>query len=141
VTEFAIEMFAADAPLHVIAIRTPTAKYTVYGNWTPNGIDLLPAGQESELYDYATASGRLELHTDVGHNRLTETLDTALLLAFAQEPRAPLPARLLAARAAGLDDYLYIAKADAVAATAHRLRQREHHRDRLPPCRGHVEPI
>ncbi len=66
VTEFAIEPYAADAPLHVIALRTPEAKYATYSNWPAEGIDPLSSGQESELYDYRTHSGRLELHNAAG---------------------------------------------------------------------------
>ncbi len=127
VTEFATELYAADAPLHIVAVRTPQAKYAVYANWTSDGIDLLPLGQQSELYDYTTPSGRLELHNSVGQNPLDESLDAILLRALAEELRAALPQRLLAARAAGIDDYLFVAKADAVAATARRRRRREEH--------------
>jgi hypothetical protein len=51
VSGFAIGPYAADAPLHVIMLRTAAAKYAVYANGTSNGIELLPAGQQSELYD------------------------------------------------------------------------------------------
>jgi arylsulfatase A-like enzyme len=133
VTEFAIELYAADAPLHIVALRTAQAKYAVYANWGSDGIDLLPLGQQSELYDYTTLSGRLELHNSAGHNRLDESLNGALLSAFAEELRAPLPQRLIAARTAGLDDYLFIAKEDAAAATGRRQRLRERHHSVPPP--------
>ncbi len=35
VTEFALQPYAADAPLHVIAARTAGAKYATYSNWAP----------------------------------------------------------------------------------------------------------
>jgi hypothetical protein len=38
VTEYAIEPYAADAPLHVAALRTPQAKYAVYSDWVPGGV-------------------------------------------------------------------------------------------------------
>ena len=47
VTEFAIELYAANAPLHVTAIRTPKAKYAMYSNWQPATNMPLSAGQEA----------------------------------------------------------------------------------------------
>ena len=35
VTEYAIDLYAADAPLHIVAIRTDRAKYALYTNWAP----------------------------------------------------------------------------------------------------------
>ena len=61
VTEFATEQYAASAPLHVVALRTPDAKLATYSNWSGEQIEPLQAGQERELYDYATHRGRLEL--------------------------------------------------------------------------------
>jgi arylsulfatase A-like enzyme len=132
VTEYATQPYAADAPLHVIALRTPQAKYAVYANWTADGLDLLPLGQESELYDYRTSSGRLELHNSAGENPLDEAYDALLLRALSEELRAVLPGRLAAARAAGLNDYLHIAKRAARADAARRRRERE----RSLPRRG-----
>ncbi len=39
VTEFAIEPYEASAPLHVVALRTPRAKYATYSNFVPGAID------------------------------------------------------------------------------------------------------
>ena len=61
VTEFATEPYAADAPLHVVALRTAGAKYATYSNWSTGGIELVHEGQERELYDYRTRAGRMEL--------------------------------------------------------------------------------
>ena len=74
VTEFAIETYAADAPRHVVALRTPKAKYATYSNWPSTGIVPLTEGQEVELYDYRTHSGRLEMHNSAGQSPLEETL-------------------------------------------------------------------
>ena len=63
VTEFATELYAADAPLHIFAIRTRYEKYAVYTDWTANAIDPVSRGQDSELYDYRTQAGRLECAT------------------------------------------------------------------------------
>src|SRR5207253_201317 len=70
VTEFAIEPFAADAPLHVVALRTASAKYSSYPPWSDEGITPQLAGEENELYDYSTEGGRLELHNHAGESPL-----------------------------------------------------------------------
>ena len=54
VSEFAIEPYAVNAPPHVVAIRTPTAKYAVYSYWKAGTNTVESAGQERELYDYST---------------------------------------------------------------------------------------
>ena len=45
VTEYAIEPYAADAPLHVVALRTPAAKLATYSNWPYQGIEPLARGR------------------------------------------------------------------------------------------------
>jgi arylsulfatase A-like enzyme len=126
VTEFAIEPYAANAPLHVIALRTPQAKYATYSNWPYEGIAPLSQGQESELYDYRTYSGRLELHNRTGHSPLEERLRADYERAFVDELRAPLPQRLGAAHARGFADYFATARHVATSAAARRK-----HRDEL----------
>jgi arylsulfatase A-like enzyme len=125
VTEFAIEPYAADAPLHVVALRTPTAKYATYSNWPIEGIGPLAQGEETELYDYRTQSGRLELHSSAGQSPLEETLRGELEQAFRDELRAPLPARLIEAHARGFADYFSTAKNAAANAAARRKRRSE----------------
>jgi arylsulfatase A-like enzyme len=125
VTEFAIEPYAADAPLHVVALRTPAAKYTSYTNWPLEGIQPLSQGQESELYDYATHSGRLELHNSAGHSPLEADLRGQLERAYSEELRAPLPTRLEAAHGRGIADYFSTAKHAARNATAMRKARSE----------------
>jgi arylsulfatase A-like enzyme len=130
VTEFAIEPYAADAPLHVVALRTAAAKYATYSNWPDEGIQLLTDGQERELYDYRTGGGRLELDNVAGASSLETTLDATLQRAFVEELRCPLPRHLHAARERGLGDYFTIATRIAARAAAHRaereLSLREH---------------
>jgi arylsulfatase A-like enzyme len=109
VTEFAIEPYAADAPLHIVALRTPSAKYATYSNWPAEGIEPQASGQERELYDYRTHSGRLELHNGAGQSPLEGSLQAMLASAYAQELRRPLPPHLLAARGRGFDNYFTIA--------------------------------
>jgi arylsulfatase A-like enzyme len=125
VTEYATELYAADAPLHVVALRTPQAKYALYSNWTEKGFEVLAQGQESELYDYTTPGGRLELDNAVGDHRLEEPLNAELERALTEELRAPLPEPLVAAAAAGFEDYETVAKEAAVVAAARRKRNRD----------------
>jgi arylsulfatase A-like enzyme len=105
VTEFAVEPYAANAPLHVVALRTPQAKYATYSNFAPKSIKLLAAGRETELYDYSTPQGRLELSNDAGRSPLEGKLAARLQRAVRDELREPLPQRLKAAHRRGMADY------------------------------------
>jgi len=120
VTEFAIEPYAADAPLHVVALRTPSAKYATYSHWSPEGITPLSQGQEAELYDYGTHSGRLELHSGAGHSPSEASLRSQLDSAFKDELRGSLPQRLHAAHGRGFADFFSTARNAARSAAAHR---------------------
>jgi hypothetical protein len=121
VTEFAIEPYAANAPLHIVALRTPNAKYATYSDWPDEGIVPLAAGQERELYDYRTSAGRLELDNSAGGGNPREAQLQALLQrAYTEELRRPLPAQLGAARERGFIDYFTVATRAAVRATEHR---------------------
>jgi arylsulfatase A-like enzyme len=124
VTEFASEPYAADAPLHVVALRTQTAKYATYSNWSPQGADPLESGQEVELYDYATPDGRLELHNSAGQSRLESSLRASMGAALTDELREPLPGYLARAQRRGFADYASASERVAVRAEARR-------RDRL----------
>jgi arylsulfatase A-like enzyme len=125
VTEFAIEPYAADAPRHVIAMRTPEAKYATYSNWEPDGIGIVADGQERELYDFGDDSGRLELHNAVGQSELESSLVPGLERAIEQELREPLPVYLDTARRRGLEDYYATARAAANSAAATHERHAE----------------
>ncbi len=125
VTEFAIEPYAADAPLHVVGLRTPEAKFVTYSNWPYEGITPKLEGQETELYDYSTHSGRLELHNSAGESPLEEGLHEEYERAFAEELRQPLPPRLGAAHARGFADYFSTARKASISAAARRKRRSE----------------
>jgi hypothetical protein len=133
VTEFAIEPYAADAPLHVVALRTPTAKLATYSNWPVQGIEPLARGEERELYDYSTHSGRLELHNSAGQSALEEPLQAELESAFRQELRRPLPPRLTEAHARGFADYFSTARNAAAAAASRRKVRSEREGEGEPP--------
>jgi arylsulfatase A-like enzyme len=106
-TEFAPTTYERDTPLHVIALRTPTAKYATYSHWRPDTSQILARGQERELYDHSTARGRLELHNQAGHSQLEDSLDELLhRKAIPNELRQPLPARLAHAQQRGFEDYV-----------------------------------
>jgi arylsulfatase A-like enzyme len=105
VTEFAVEPYAANAPLHVVALRTSRAKYASYSDFTPGTIKPLTAGRETELYDYSTPQGRLELRNDAGRSPLEGKLRAQLRRAVRDELREPLPKRLKSAHKRGLADY------------------------------------
>jgi arylsulfatase A-like enzyme len=125
VTEFAVEPYAADAPRHVVAIRTPVAKYATYANWPSEGIAPLSQGQERELYDYSTQSGGMELHNSAGESELEDALRGELESAFRDELRRPLPGRLTNAHARGFADYFSTARHAAISAAAARKRRSE----------------
>ena len=125
VTEFAIGPYAADAPLHVVAVRTPQAKYATYSDWRSGGVEPISAGEEAELYDYTSDSGRLELHNSAGESPLEEGLRATLANAYAQELRRPLPGRFNAARGRGFADYFTTAMHAANSAAAVRERRAE----------------
>jgi arylsulfatase A-like enzyme len=131
VTEFAVESYAADAPLHVVALRTPEAKFATYASWREGSIEPLPEGEERELYDYGSDSGRLELHNSAGESALEASLSAAHEQAFEQELRASLPARLSRAQARGYVDYFDVAKRAANSAAAARERRAERYFDEL----------
>jgi arylsulfatase A-like enzyme len=126
VTEFAIEPYDATAPLHIIAMRTPQAKYATYSHWSETGISPLSLGEEVELYDYSTHAGRLELHNSAGHNPLEGALRAQLELAISEELRGPLPKHLTEAHERGFSDYFSTARHAAVSAAA----RRKHHVER-----------
>jgi arylsulfatase A-like enzyme len=123
VTEFAVEPYAASAPLHVVALRTPKAKYAMYSNFASASIKPLAAGRETELYDYGTKQGRLELRNDANRSALEAKLSAQMKRAVRDELREPLPKRLKDAQQRGLADYFNTATR-AAAKAAERRRER-----------------
>ena len=138
VTEFATELYAANAPLHVVALRTANAKYVTYSNWGPDGIAPESRGQEHELYDYRSRAGRMELQNGAGHSPLEPALRATLARALRAELRGPLPNHLLSARRAGFENYFVTATKAARGATAARLRRVESESGPLSPFRSHA---
>jgi arylsulfatase A-like enzyme len=107
VTEFATEPYAAEAPRHVVALRTKRGKLALYSNWRAGSIEVEPAGAELELYDYSSPAGSAELENAAGaagalEEELWVTLEEE---AIPTELRAPLPYALRAAQRRGMADY------------------------------------
>jgi hypothetical protein len=114
VTEFASDPYASEAPRHVLALRTASAKLGVYCNWQAGGIEILPGDQETELYDYANPAGRAELENLAGGSVLEEELYATLIdEALPGELRAPLPASLRHAYSKGMANYLAVEEYEA----------------------------
>jgi arylsulfatase A-like enzyme len=99
--------FANEAPHHVAAVRTPTAKYAVYSPWKDGTIEVDTSDQDFELYDYSSSGGNLELDNLAGRGSKLETELSQLLQSevIPNEVRAPLPRRLQAAQAEGMEDF------------------------------------
>jgi arylsulfatase A-like enzyme len=138
VTEFAVAPYAANAPLHVVAVRTPAAKYATYAHWD-EGITPLSEGEENELYDYTNHSGRLELHNGAGESASEEEMRELLQRAFHQELRGPLPPRLGEAHARGFADYFSTAQRAAEGAAERRKRHEEREAGSTEPITGDSE--
>ncbi len=139
VTEFALEPYAAEAPLHVVALRTAKAKYATYSNFAPDSIKLLDAGRETELYDYSTPEGRMELNNLAGNSALEPKLNAQMQRAIRDELREPLPTRLYSAHKRGLLDYLDTAGKAALKATERRRERAERETEEEAPL-GRKEP-
>ncbi len=124
-SEFAIEPYASNAPLHVTAIRTPKAKYATYSNWVYGTDTVNSKLQERELYDYSSPSGVLELDNLAAHSPLEPGLDAQLARAVHNELREPVPLRLVAAQRDGYADYFTTAKTTALVAASQRRKLEE----------------
>jgi arylsulfatase A-like enzyme len=133
VTEFATEEYAADAPLHVVAMRTANAKFVTYSNWKPGGVEPELEGQERELYDYGTRAGRLELANGADVSPLEASLRRRYERALREELRGPLPRQLADAQGLGFENYFLTAKKAARGAAAARLRREETEHGPLSP--------
>ena len=136
ITEFALLPYAADAPLHVAALITPTHKYATYSNWRPGTIVPSANGQEAELYDNRTRGGMLEIENLAGATAEEEALQEQLQQAIMTELRAPLPEHLARAHLHGISQYHALAAAAHTTAAVHRMNRVEaivrEIEDRLP---------
>jgi arylsulfatase A-like enzyme len=139
VTEFAVAPYSANAPRHVVAVRTPETKYAAYTHWPEEGIAPLSEGEENELYDYSNGSGRMELHNGAGESALEGEMRAILQRAFHEELRGPLPPRLGEAHARGFANFFSTARRSAEAAAARRKLREERDAGSSEPILGGPE--
>jgi arylsulfatase A-like enzyme len=108
-TEFAPTTYARGTPRHVIAMRTPHAKYATYSHWKRHSDEITLHAQEHELYDYSTEHGRMELQNLAGLSPLEPDLRRTLEdEVIPHEVRQPLPGPLAEAQRRGFADYYKI---------------------------------
>ncbi|MCV7226629.1 sulfatase-like hydrolase/transferase [Mycolicibacterium komossense] len=91
------------APSHIVAVRTPAAKFGVYSHWKPGGMDVARSRPvDLELYDYSTPMGVREIDNQAGRSRQQEGLQGLIDHEVLPEIGAPLPAALHEAQELGL---------------------------------------
>ena len=125
VSEFAIEPYAVNAPLHVVAIRTPKAKYAAYSNWKAGTTRSRAPDRSASSTTTRRADGLLELDNLAGRSTLESALSAQLASAIRNELREPVPTRLRAAQIDGYSDYYTTAKTTALVAAAQRRKLEE----------------
>ena len=86
------------------------AKYALYSDWRPGTLEIAAAAaSDSELYEYSTLGGRLELDNRRGASRHEEALHRLLIdEALPLELHAPLPSHLRGAQALGHSNFLQV---------------------------------
>lgn len=123
VTEFAVRAYAADAPLHVTALRSEQGKIALYSDWKHHSVEPVRRKQEGELYAYDTEGGRRELENSFGEGSALEArLLPKLMRATRLELNERLPQHLHKAQREGLHDYFHRAADSAMKATDRRAR-------------------
>ncbi len=121
VTEFAGDLHDAEAPRHVVALRTAQGKLGLYSNWVQESIEVDPTGQEVECYDYSSSDGQAELANEAGVSALEEELRAILEAeAIPNELHAPLPGFLEKPQRRGMSNYYNVdTNEDEKAAASH----------------------
>jgi arylsulfatase A-like enzyme len=106
VTEFASDLHDAEAPRHVVALRTAEGKLGLYSNWVQESFEAESTGQEVECYEYGTGEGRAELANVAGSSALEEELRATLEAdAIPNELHEPLPGYLQKPQGKGMGNY------------------------------------
>jgi arylsulfatase A-like enzyme len=122
VTEFAGEEHDAQAPRHVVALRTQQGKLGLYSNWGQESIEAEPTGQEVECYDYSSDVGQAEVANVAGSSALEEQLRATLEQeAIPNELHAPLPGYLQGPLRKGMSDYFDVDAGEGEKAAASHL--------------------
>ena len=121
VTEFASDLHDAEAPRHVVALRTAQGKLGLYSNWPAESIEAEPTAQEVECYEYGTGEGRAELANVAGSSALEEELRATLEAdAIPNELHEPLPGYLEKPQGKGMGNFYDVdANEDERAAASH----------------------
>jgi len=90
---------AGVAPNHIVGMRTASAKLGIYSDWQPDTANVIPEGQQFELYDYNTQGGRAELDNAASSKPalLDEMRDRLVNDIIPRELHAPLPPDFAAA--------------------------------------------
>jgi len=100
-----------DAPLHIVGLRTQSAKLGTYSKWTARTGQIVPATTELEFYDYGpNAQDTAELVSTPNDPRATAMLDRLLHQIIPNELRAPLPDGLAIAQSLSRAAYLLLAE-------------------------------
>ena len=124
-TEFAVLPYAADAPLHVAGIVTPSHKYATYSHWRGHSMATVAGTQEAELYDYSTAGGVMEIDNLAGRSGSEETLGSMLDEATVSELHAPLSGNLRHVQEHALRRYHALARIEQTRSSFRRLQKVE----------------
>ena len=82
-----------DAGMHIVGVRTQTAKLGLYADWTLTG-NIDPSTIELEYYDYSTARGRLELDSTPNSPAAQALKNQLLTNIIPNELRAPIAPNL-----------------------------------------------
>jgi uncharacterized sulfatase len=94
------------APIHVLAVRTQSAKLVTYSHWVPGTTRPIPTTMKLEFYDYATANGRAELHSNPHDPRVKPLVNKLFNQYVPTQMEAPLPGSLKRAVARGRASYI-----------------------------------
>jgi hypothetical protein len=97
--------YAADAPPHVIALRTATGKLGLYSRWVEGSLEIDPEDADREYYDLLADPLELTNVRDAS-DPAYQAHQALMAQAFDQELRAPLPAWLQPVQAEAFAAYL-----------------------------------
>jgi arylsulfatase A-like enzyme len=99
-----------DAPIHIVGLRTASAKLGTYSKWTPRTGLIEPETTQLEFYDYATPDGVKELASTPNDPRAQGMLTLLFDRLITDELRAPLPGALALAQDISREAYLLLAE-------------------------------
>jgi hypothetical protein len=97
-----------NAPLHIVGLRTESAKLATYSTWTPRTGEIEPETMELEFYDYGTPEGAAEMVSDPDDRRARVMLNMLLKNFIPNELRERLPGALGAAQELSKRAYLFV---------------------------------